>query len=36
MFVCLGTELKNGEETFLKVDKQYPLYCADIALKNSI
>ena len=26
---------KNGEETFVKVDKTYPLKAADIALNNS-
>ena len=31
MFVCYGSQVKHGEETFRKVDKTYPLLCADIA-----
>ena len=27
--------MKHGEETFIKVDKTYPLWAADIALRNS-
>ena len=36
MFVCFGSQVKHGEETFVKVDKTYPLLCADIAINNSI
>lgn len=36
MFVCFGSEVKQGEEIFVKVDKTYPLLCADIALNNKI
>lgn len=35
VFCCLGSQTKHGEETFVKVDKLYPLSAADIALKNS-
>lgn len=35
LFCCLGSQTKNGEETFVKVDKTYPLKAADIALNNS-
>lgn len=34
LFCCLGSQTKHGEETFVKVDKTYPLSAADIALKN--
>jgi hypothetical protein len=27
---------KHGEETFVKVDKTYPLLCADIVIRNKI
>jgi uncharacterized protein YbjT (DUF2867 family) len=36
MFVCFGSQVKHGEETFVKVDKTYPLLCADIAIRNKI
>ena len=36
MFVCYGSQVKHGEEMFRKVDKTYPLLCADIAINNSI
>lgn len=36
MFVCFGSQVKHGEETFVKVDKTYPLLCADIAVLNKI
>lgn len=36
IFVCFGSQVKHGEETFVKVDKTYPLLCADIAIKNKI
>jgi uncharacterized protein YbjT (DUF2867 family) len=36
MFVCFGSQVKYGEETFVKVDKTYPLLCADIAVNNNI
>ena len=36
LFCCLGSQTKHGEETFVKVDKTYPLKAADIALQNSI
>ena len=36
MFVAFGTQVKYGEETFIKVDKTYPLLCADIAIANNI
>ena len=36
VFSCFGTQVKMGEETFIKVDKTYPLLAADIALRNSI
>lgn len=35
MFVCFGSQVKHGEETFVKIDKTYPLLCADIAINNS-
>jgi hypothetical protein len=35
LFCCLGSQTKFGDETFIKVDKTYPLCAADIALKNS-
>ena len=28
MFVCFGSQVKHGEETFRKVDKTYPLMAA--------
>lgn len=31
----MGSQRKHGEETFIKVDKTYPLLAADIALSNS-
>jgi acetyl-CoA carboxylase carboxyltransferase component len=35
--VCaLGSQVKFGEETFVKIDKTYPLKAADIALNNKI
>lgn len=36
LFSCFGSQVKHGEETFVKVDKLYPLWAADIARKNSI
>lgn len=36
MFVCFGSQVKHGEETFIKIDKTYPLLCADIAINNKI
>ena len=36
MFVCFGSQVKHGEETFVKVDRDYPLKCADIAIDNKI
>jgi len=36
LFCCFGSQTKHGEETFIKVDKTYPLLAADIAIKNSI
>lgn len=36
MFVCFGSQVRHGEETFVKVDKTYPLMCADIANNNKI
>jgi hypothetical protein len=35
LFCCLGSQTKHGEETFVKVDKTYPLKAADIAINNS-
>jgi len=35
VFCCLGTQVKHGDETFIKIDKTYPLWAADIALRNS-
>ena len=35
LFCCFGSQRKHGKETFVKVDKTYPLLAADIALKNS-
>jgi len=35
VFVCFGSQVKHGEDVFIKVDKTYPLLAADIALKNS-
>lgn len=35
LFCCFGSQVKHGEETFIKVDKTYPLWAADIAIKNS-
>lgn len=34
LFCCFGSQRKHGEETFIKVDKTYPLYAADIALTS--
>ena len=36
MFVCFGSQVKHGDQIFVKVDKQYPVCCADIAVKNKI
>lgn len=36
MFVCFGSQVKHGEETFTKIDKTYPLMAAEIAIRNSI
>jgi len=36
MFVCFGSQVKHGEETFVKIDKTYPLLCADIAVNCKI
>jgi uncharacterized protein YbjT (DUF2867 family) len=36
VFCALGTQIKFGEETFIKVDKTYPLKAADVALNNKI
>ena len=36
VFCCLGTQVKYGEETFIKVDKTWPTLAADIAITNSI
>ena len=35
LFCCLGTQVKHGEDTFIKIDKTFPTWAADIALKNS-
>jgi oxidoreductase len=35
LFCCLGSQRKHGKETFVKVDKTYPILAANIALKNS-
>ena len=35
LFCCFGSQVKHGDETFIKIDKTYPLLAADIALKNS-
>lgn len=35
VFCCLGSQTKHGNDTFIKVDKTYPLWIANIALKNS-
>lgn len=31
-----GSQVKHGEETFVKVNKTYPLLCADIVIRNKI
>lgn len=36
IFVAFGIQTKHGEEMFRKVDKTYPLLCADIAIRNNI
>ena len=36
LFCCFGSQTKHGKETFVKVDKTYPILAADIALRNSI
>jgi len=36
VFCAFGSQVKFGEETFIKVDKTYPLKAADVALKNKI
>jgi len=35
LFCCFGSQTKYGKETFVKVDKTYPILAADIALRNS-
>jgi hypothetical protein len=36
VFCCLGSQVKHGNEVFIKIDKTYPLCAAEIALNNSI
>lgn len=36
MFCCLGSQTKHGDETFIKIDKTYPLFIADIAKANGV
>lgn len=36
IYVCFGSQVKHGEETFKKIDKTYPLLCADIAIRCKI
>ncbi|KAL4474201.1 hypothetical protein ABPG72_001740 [Tetrahymena utriculariae] len=36
VFCTLGAEQKDGKENFIKVDKEFPLLTADLAIKNNI
>ncbi|KAL4435280.1 hypothetical protein ABPG74_017372 [Tetrahymena malaccensis] len=36
VFCTLGAEQKDGKENFIKVDKEFPLLSADLAIKNNI
>lgn len=36
VFCCLGSQTKHGKEAFIKTDKTYPLWIADIAKANGI
>lgn len=36
VFCCLGSQTKHGDETFIKIDKTYPIQIADIAKRNGI
>lgn len=35
LFCCLGSQIKHGTDTFIKVDKTYPLMAADMAFQLS-
>ncbi|EAR83683.1 oxidoreductase htatip protein, putative (macronuclear) [Tetrahymena thermophila SB210] len=36
IFCTLGAEQKDGKENFIKVDKEFPLLSADLAIQNNI
>lgn len=36
MFVCFGSQVSNGFDLFTKIDKTYPLCCAEIAVYNKV
>lgn len=36
VFCCLGSQTKHGDDIFIKTDKTYPLWIADIAKANGI